>query len=105
MPAPAPFGPAICERNTKTRVTFDNTLLLQPAWSPDGKTLMFAVPVAKGGGDDVDIRSKAADGTGPEKTLLPQNGYHYPAWTPDGKYITYLWGEGAEAGFSLDPCR
>jgi Tol biopolymer transport system component len=86
------------ERNTKTRVTFDNPLLLQPAWSPDGKTLMFAVPVAKGGGV-VDIRSKAADGTGPEKTLLPQDGYHnyhYAAWTPDGKYITYLWGEGAK---------
>jgi Tol biopolymer transport system component len=86
------------ERHTKTRVTFDNPLLLQPAWSPDGKTLMFAVPVAKGGGV-VDIRSKAADGTGPEKTLLPQDGYHnyhYAAWTPDGKYITYLWGEGAK---------
>jgi len=81
------------ERNTKTRVTFDNQVVQQPAWSQDGKTLMFAVPVAKGGGT-VDIRSKAADGTGPERTLLPQNNYHYAAWSPDGKYITYLWGEG-----------
>ena len=85
----------ICDlqRNTKTRVTFDNQLLREPAWSPDGKMLMFAVPAAKGGGE-VEIRSKPADGTGPEKTLLPQSGYHYAAWTPDGKYITYLWGEG-----------
>jgi Tol biopolymer transport system component len=83
------------ERNTKTRVTFDNQLLREPAWSPDGKMLMFAVPVAKnGGGGEVEIRSKAADGTGPENTLLPQSGYHYPAWSPDEKYITYLWGEG-----------
>ena len=86
------------ERNTKTRVTFDNQLLLQPSWSPEGKTLMFAVPVAKGGGV-VDIRSKAADGTGPERTLLAQDGYHnyhYAAWTPDGKSFTYLRGEGAK---------
>lgn len=83
------------ERNTKTRVTFDNQLLREPAWSPDGKMLMFAVPAVKsGGGGEVEIRSKAADGTGAEKTLLPQSGYHYAAWTPDGKYITYLWGEG-----------
>jgi serine/threonine protein kinase len=81
------------ERNTKTRVTFDNQLVQQPSWSADGKTLMFAVPVAEGGGS-VDIRSKAADGTGLEKTLLSQNNYHYPAWSPDGKYITYLWGDG-----------
>ena len=81
------------ERNTKTRVTFDNQLVQQPAWSPDGKMLMFAVPDAKGGGS-VDIRYKAADGTGQEKTLLRQNNYHYPAWTRDGKYVTYLWGEG-----------
>ena len=82
------------ERNTKTRVTFDNQLLLQPAWSPDGKTLMFAAPTAKGGGN-FEIRSKAADGSGSEKTLLPvSTAYHYPAWSPDGKYLTYLWGDG-----------
>lgn len=87
----------ICDlqRNAKTRITFDNQLLREPAWSPDGKMLMFAVPAVKsGGGGEVEIRSKASDGTGPEKMLLPQSGYHYPAWTPDGKYITYLWGEG-----------
>ena len=82
------------ERNTKTRVTFDDQLLLQPAWSPDGKTLMFVAPTAKGGGT-VEIRSKAAVGSGSEKTMIPdQNNYHYPSWSPDGKYLTYLWGDG-----------
>lgn len=82
------------ERNTKTRVTFDNQPLQQPSWSPDGKTLIFAVPVAEGGGR-IEIRSKAADGSGSEKTVFSaQNSYHYPAWSPDGKYLTYLWGEG-----------
>jgi eukaryotic-like serine/threonine-protein kinase len=82
------------ERNTKTRVTFDNQFLQQPAWSPDGSTLIFAAPTTKGGGN-FEIRSKSADGSGQEKAVIPmQTAYHYPAWTPDGKYVTYLWGDG-----------
>jgi eukaryotic-like serine/threonine-protein kinase len=85
------------QRNTKTRVTFDNQLLQQPSWSPDGKALMFAVPVAKGGGA-IEVRSKAADGSGSETTLIPvpdnARAIRYPAWTPDGNYMTHLWGEG-----------
>jgi eukaryotic-like serine/threonine-protein kinase len=83
------------ERNTKTRVTFDDQLLVQPSWSPDGKTLMFTAQTARGGGNVVEIRSKAADGSGQEKTVIPvKTGYHYPAWSPDGKYVSYLWGDG-----------
>jgi serine/threonine protein kinase len=82
------------ERSTKTRVTFDDQLLSQPSWSPDGKTLMFTAQTARGGGN-FEIRSKAADGSGPEKTVIPvQTAYHYPAWSPGGKYLTYLWGDG-----------
>ena len=82
------------ERKTKTRVTFDQQMVRQPTWSPDGKTLMFIAAVAKGGGNG-EIRSKAADGSGSEKTLIAeQNNYHFPAWSPDGKYVTYLWGDG-----------
>jgi eukaryotic-like serine/threonine-protein kinase len=82
------------ERKIKTRVTFDQVLNQTPTWSADGKTLMFSSPVAQGGGN-IEIRSKAADGSGTEKTLIAQqNNYHYPAWSPDGKYITYLFGDG-----------
>jgi len=80
------------ERNTKTRVTFDDQVLLQPAWSPDGKMVIFTAHTAKGGGT-VELRSKAADGTGSEKTVAAQDNYHYPEWSPDGKYLTYLRGE------------
>jgi protease II len=82
------------ERDTKTRVTFDDQLLNQPSWSPDGKTLMFTAQTARGGGH-FEIRSKAADGSGPEKAVIPvRTAYHYPAWSPDGKSLTYLWGDG-----------
>jgi serine/threonine protein kinase/Tol biopolymer transport system component len=81
------------ERKTKTRITFDEQVIQEPAWSPDGKTLIFTALVTSGGGN-VEIRSKSADGSGAEKTLVEQNNYHSPAWSPDGKYITYLWGEG-----------
>ena len=82
------------ERKTKTRITFDQQTVDWPTWSPDGKTLMFTVAQAKGGGT-VEIRSKAADGSGTEQTLpAPPNNYHFPAWSPDGKYLTYVWGEG-----------
>jgi eukaryotic-like serine/threonine-protein kinase len=82
------------ERKTKTRITFDQQIVQEPTWSPDGKTIIFSARMAKGGGN-VEIRSKAADGSGAEKTLITeQNNYHYPAWSPDGKYLTYIWGDG-----------
>jgi eukaryotic-like serine/threonine-protein kinase len=82
------------ERKTRTRVTFDEQLITQPAWSADGKTLIFAASVMQGGGT-VEIRSKASDGSGMEKVLpLPVNNYHDPEFSPDGKYLTYIWGDG-----------
>ena len=82
------------ERKTKTRITFDPYVNGQPTWSADGKTLMFLASLTNGGGNG-EIRSKAADGSGEEKTVIThQNNYHYPAWSPDGKYVTYLWGDG-----------
>jgi Tol biopolymer transport system component len=82
------------ERKTKTRITFDLQVIQEPGWSADGKALIFSAQLTTGGGN-VEIRSKAADGSGPEKPLFAeQNNYHIPGWSPDGKYITYLWGEG-----------
>lgn len=82
------------ERKTKTRITFDQQVIQEPAWSPDGKMLIFSARITSGGGN-VEFRSKASDGSGSEKTLLAeQNNYHIPDWSPDGKYLTYLWGEG-----------
>jgi eukaryotic-like serine/threonine-protein kinase len=82
------------ERKTKNRITFDPQVVQDPDWSPDGKQILFSAQMAKGGGN-VEIRAKASDGSGAERTLVgEQNNYHYPAWTPDGKSITYHWGDG-----------
>jgi Tol biopolymer transport system component len=77
-------------RKSRTRITFDEQVAQEPAWSPDGKTLLFALQVTTGGGS-FDIRSKAADGSGAEKTLSAKpTAYVLPGWSPDGKYLTYL---------------
>jgi serine/threonine protein kinase len=82
------------ERKTKNRITFDQGVIGQPSWSPDGKTLVFSAQITQGGGN-VELRSKASDGSGPETTLLSTaDNYHYPGLSPDGKYITFMWGEG-----------
>jgi serine/threonine protein kinase/Tol biopolymer transport system component len=82
------------ERKIKTRITFDQQTVAYPSWSPDGKTLMFTADLANRGGT-VEIRSKAVDGSGTEKTLTAeQNNYHSPEWSRDGKYLTYLNGDG-----------
>ena len=84
------------ERNTKTRITFDQEVVQEPAWSADGKSLIFSAELTTGGGN-VEIRSKSADGSGPEKLLTAENNnYHFPGWSPDGKYLTYLWGDGGK---------
>ncbi|HTW31915.1 MAG TPA: hypothetical protein VMD76_09565, partial [Candidatus Sulfotelmatobacter sp.] len=82
------------ERKTKTRITFDPLVIQEPSWSPDGRMLIFSAQLTTGGGN-VEIRSKAADGSGAEKLVFPENNnYHGPAWSPDGRSVTYLWGEG-----------
>lgn len=79
---------------TRTRITFDEQVVQEPAWSPDGKSILFLAQVASGGGG-AEIRAKDADGSGSEqKALVEVNNYHHPEWSPDGKYLTYLWGNG-----------
>ncbi len=60
----------------------------QPAWSPDGKRLLYVAP---GGPDQkLDIWMMNADGSGEPKDLTSVKGDETePAWSPDGKWIAY----------------
>jgi eukaryotic-like serine/threonine-protein kinase len=60
----------------------------QPAWSPDGKHLLYVAP----GGHDkkLDIWMINPDGSGEPKDLTNMNGDEtQPAWSPDGKWIAF----------------
>jgi len=84
------------ERGNRTRVTFDPTVKTKPTWSPDGKTIAY---LARLGGQKAVIRSKPANGTGAEQTLVDEKEYtvNYPQYSPDGKYMVYMRQQGVGA--------
>jgi dipeptidyl aminopeptidase/acylaminoacyl peptidase len=70
-----------------------------PAWSPDSKTL--AVFSSADEGEQRQLWSVNADGSGPKKLTSP-NGYAArPRWSHNGKQIAFLYIEGAGGGGPL----
>ena len=68
-----------------------------PAWSPDGKTILFA-SLRDGSSSKVWIMN--ADGSNP--TLLTPQGGHDPRWYPDGTRFAYVTPSGAINVRTLD---
>jgi Tol biopolymer transport system component/tRNA A-37 threonylcarbamoyl transferase component Bud32 len=82
------------ERKSRTRITFSRGDARQPSWSPDDQSLVFTQDVLQGGGN-LEIHSRAADGSGTERNLTPEpHAFRYPEWSPDGKYLVFNWGGG-----------
>jgi Tol biopolymer transport system component/DNA-binding winged helix-turn-helix (wHTH) protein len=69
------------ERETRTPLTFGDSVNLTPHWSPDGEKIYYYTPGSR-------IFSKAADGTG-SPTLINQNDIASTimAISPDGKHF------------------
>jgi Tol biopolymer transport system component len=84
------------ERGNRTRVTFDQTVKAKPTWSADGKTIAY---LARLMGQKAVIRSKPANGTGVEQTLVEEKEYgvNFPQYSPDGKYLVYVREQGVGA--------
>jgi len=72
-------------RNTTTRLTFDPALDTTPAWSPDGKQLVFSSNRSL----NFRLYLKNADGSGSEQEIAEAgaDAFNSLAWSRDGKYI------------------
>ena len=74
-------------RNTKTRLTFGPAMQRYPVWTPDGKTIYFG----SNGKGATHVYTKAADGSGPEQTVMEQDSFDFPQdVSPDQKYLVYM---------------
>ncbi|MDH5505731.1 MAG: serine/threonine-protein kinase [Anaerolineae bacterium] len=75
------------------QLTFDIVSKSQPAWSPDGKQLLYA---AHGGRDiytndlGLDIWVINADGSNPTNLTQSIGDDYAPAWSPDGQTIAFV---------------
>jgi Tol biopolymer transport system component len=73
-------------REKETRLTFGPHRSRNPAWAPDGQTLVFTMN--KNG--PYDLFEKRSDGTGIEELVLESETYKYPTdWSADGRFVAY----------------
>jgi Tol biopolymer transport system component len=67
------------------RLTGDSYYEIDPAWSPDGRSIVYASD--RGGTQDLYVREMA---TGLERRVTDSDGAEVaPAWSPDGKSIAF----------------
>ncbi|MFH1144096.1 MAG: hypothetical protein V1774_06100, partial [Candidatus Eisenbacteria bacterium] len=60
--------------------------MTRPAWSPDGSHLLLSI---WGGGQQSDIVSVAADGSGWAPVLMGWSSDGHPEWSPDGQRVAF----------------
>ena len=75
-------------QGTRSRLTFDTQIHISPAWSPDGRYLVYTSgtsPVAS-------IHRKSVDGSTPDELLAAEEGANLsvPTFAPDGAHIVYV---------------
>jgi serine/threonine protein kinase/Tol biopolymer transport system component len=77
-------------RGVRARFTFAMTHESWPAWSPDGRRIVFM----SGREGSYDLYEKASSGTGTEQLLLHDSLNKRPtSWSADGRFILYHTGE------------
>ncbi len=73
-------------REKETRLTFGPHRSRNPAWAPDGNTIMFGLNEE----GQYDLFEKRVDGTGSEELVLETQSSKYPTdWSTDGRFVAY----------------
>ncbi len=75
-------------QGTRTRLTFDTTIHISPAWSPDGRYIVYTTgtsPVAS-------LHRKSVDGSTADELLAKEEGANLsvPSFSPDGERLVYV---------------
>ena len=73
-------------RNMPTRITFEGAEEIGPVWSPDDRTLIYAVNTATG----ISVRTRSSSGAGAEQMFLPETGeggIEIVDWSRDGRFL------------------
>ncbi|HEV8701771.1 MAG TPA: protein kinase [Candidatus Polarisedimenticolia bacterium] len=75
-------------QGTRARLTFDTAIHINPAWSPDGRSVAYTSGTQPG----ASIHRKGVDGTKPDELLVEEKDatLQWPAFSPDGKLLVYL---------------
>ncbi|UCE46964.1 MAG: PD40 domain-containing protein, partial [Phycisphaerales bacterium] len=87
-------------RGSKRRFTDERGDTYWGIWSPDGKQIVFNSSL---GGETMDLYSKPADGSAPEKCLTANQLHLLPkSWADDGKTLIITKAVDPNTGFDID---
>ncbi|HEX5430505.1 MAG TPA: protein kinase [Bryobacteraceae bacterium] len=89
-------------RGVRTRLTFRDSTITFPVWSPDGSQIAFSAGEAGGNLVPDTLFEKESSGAGSEKELYKRAGEIMvpTSWSHDGRFLLY-YTVGTKAGFDL----
>jgi len=73
----------------RKQITFEGGDKTQPAWSPDGKRLLYVSDDQSGNGKDIFLLDLSSEGSQPVNLTRQKGDDFDPAWSPDGKFIAF----------------